>query len=331
MVTRRLFLSAALVMPSLLRVRSGEQTGNPLPSWRDGASRSALMEFVARTTRPKSPDWVPPAERIAVFDNDGTLWCEKPIYVQAAFIRDRLIALAPRHPEWQSSEPFRSLLQGKTPAAGDPGEQELAAIIAATHAGMTVRAFHALVAAWLKTARHPRFQKPYIECVYTPMLELLKYLRAKDYKTYIVSGGGVEFMRPWTNPVYGIPPHQVIGSTIQTRYEERNGAPELVRLPKVDFVDDKAGKPVGIHRHIGQRPVMAFGNSDGDFEMLRYTTAGEGPRFGLIVHHTDPEREYAYDKDSTVGRLDRALTEAPKRGWSVVDMKRDWNRIFSWA
>ena len=328
--TRRTVLASTaglLVAPAL--GRTGPRDQNPLPSWNAGPVRNALVDFVARTTSFSSSDFVPPADRVAVFDNDGTLWCEKPVYTQAAFIADRVKVLAPMHPEWREKEPFKSLLAGDMKGVAGSGEHGLVELVAATHAGMTVDEFHAIVIDWLKTARHPKFGKPYTECVYAPMVELLGYLREKGYTTYIVSGGGVEFMRPWAERVYGIPPGQVIGSSILTEYKERDGTPVLVRLPKIDFVDDKAGKPVGINRGIGKRPVMAFGNSDGDYEMLRYTTAGAGPRFGLIVHHTDAGREYAYDKDSAVGRLDKALAEAKERGWAVADMKRDWKRVFA--
>jgi phosphoserine phosphatase len=279
-------------------------------------------------TKDGSAEFVAPAERIAVFDNDGTLWCEQPMYVQLAFALDRVKALAPMHPEWKEQRPFKAVLDGDFKALAATGEKGLVELVMVTHAGMTADEFESIVREWIATARHPRFKRPYTECVYLPMLELLAYLRASGFKTYIVSGGGIEVMRPWAERVYGIPPEQVIGSSIKTRYQERDGQPMLMRLPEVDFIDDKGGKPVGIHKFIGRRPVMAFGNSDGDYEMLRYVTAGSGTRFGLLVHHTDAEREYAYDRESHFGRLDKGLTEATGRGWTVVDMKNDWNTIF---
>ena len=326
--TRRLFLTAcgALVLPALARSR---QPLDPLPSWREGPTKKSILHFVARTTTEGKPDFLPVAQRVSVFDNDGTLWCEQPMYVQLAFVLDRVKTLADKHPEWKDRQPFKAVLANDLKALAATGEKGALELVGATHAGMTVEEFDSIIKDWITTARHPKYRRPYTECVYKPMVELLAYLRASGFKTYIVSGGGVEFLRPWAEKVYGIPPEQVIGSSIKTRYEERDGKPVLVRLPEIDFIDDKAGKPVGIHTRIGRRPVMAFGNSDGDFEMLRYTTAGAGPRFGLIVHHTDAEREYAYDRKSPFGRLDKALDEAPKRGWVVADMKKDWQRVFS--
>ena len=286
------------------------------------------VNFVQRVTTAGGADFVPVAERIAVFDNDGTLWAEQPMYTQLAFAFDRVKALAPEHPEWKQKQPFKAVLEGdlKTVAAG--GEHALLELIMATHAGMTTEAFARVATDWLATAKHPRFNRPYTELVYQPMLELLVYLRANGFKTYIVSGGGIEFMRPWTEKVYGIPPEQVIGSSIKTRFELRDGKPVLLRLPEINFIDDKAGKPVGIQMHIGRRPIAAFGNSDGDLQMLQWTTAGPGARFGLIVRHTDPDREYAYDRQSSIGRLDQALDEAGGQGWTLVDMKQDWRRVF---
>lgn len=299
-----------------------------LPSWNDSAARQAIAAFVEKTTRPGSPDWVPVDERIAVFDNDGTLWAEQPIYVQATFIFDRIQTLADRHPEWRDQEPFASVLRGDTKAALSGGERAVLEMAMATHAGLTSNAFEEIVSRWITHARHPRTGRLYTEMVYQPMLELLAFLRDHGFKTYVVSGGGTEFMRAFSQRVYGVPPEQVIGSTIRTRYEVRDGHGVLLRLPEIEFVDDGAGKPVGIQRHIGRRPRLAFGNSDGDFEMLEWTTTGPGPRLGLLVHHTDAEREWAYARDSHVGRLRRGLDEAPGRGWVVVDMKRDWNRVF---
>jgi phosphoglycolate phosphatase-like HAD superfamily hydrolase len=299
-----------------------------LPSWNDGAAKRAIVEFVARVTTDGGPDFVPVAERIATFDNDGTLWCEQPMYFQLAFALDRVRAIAPQHPEWKDKEPFKSVLAGDLKSVLAGGEQSAAAVVMATHAGMTTDEFAAAVREWLRTARHPRFNRPYNECVYQPMLELLAYLRAHGFKTFIVSGGGVEFMRAWAEDAYGILREQVVGSSGKLKYELRDGKPAIVKLPEMDFIDDKAGKPVGIQTFIGRRPILAFGNSDGDFEMLEWTTAGGGPRLGLLVHHTDAEREYAYDRDSHIGQLKRGLDEAAKRGWIVVDMKQDWNTIF---
>ena len=299
-----------------------------LGSWREGPTRQAIVAFVAETTTPGSPTFVAVDERIAVFDNDGTLWAEQPTYVQAAFVIDRVKALADRHPEWRQQEPFASALKGDTHAVAAGGQRALLELVMATHAGMTSDEFTAIVTRWLDTARHPRTGRRYTEMVYQPMLELLAYLRAHGYKTFIVSGGGIEFMRPWVQRVYGVPPEQVVGSSIKTRYEVRDGVPVIVRLPEVSFVDDGPGKPVGIDLHVGRRPVAAFGNSDGDLQMLQWTTAGPGKRFALIVHHTDADREWAYDRASAVGRLDMALDEATTRGWTVVDMKRDWLKVF---
>jgi hypothetical protein len=299
-----------------------------LPSWNDGAARQRILDFVTKVTDPASASFVPPAERIAVFDNDGTLWSEQPVYVQLAFALDRVKALAPQHPEWKTQEPFASLLKGDVASALAGGEQAVAQIIMATHAGTTTEEFAKIVQDWLATARHPVTGRPYTGMVYQPMLEVLAYLRANGFKTFVVSGGGIEFMRPWTERVYGIPPEQVVGSSIKSKYELRDGKPVLVRLPEIDFIDDKAGKPVGIQQHIGRRPIIAFGNSDGDFEMLEWTTAGEGPRLGVIVHHDDAGREVAYDRKSHIGRLDRGLDEAGRRGWVLVSMKDDWRTIY---
>lgn len=301
---------------------------DPLPAWNDGASKRAVLAFVAKVTKEGTPDFVPAPDRIAVFDNDGTLWCEKPMYVQAVFARDRIKALAPAHPEWNERQPFKALLEDDRAALAHIDHKGLLDIVTASHSGMTSDEFAAVVRDWTSTSRHPRFGRSYTRCIYQPMLELMAHLRANGFRTYIFSGGGVEFMRAWAEPVYGIPPDQVFGSSVKTRYELRGDDPVLMRLPEVDFIDDKAGKPVAIGKYIGKRPIAAFGNSDGDYEMLRYATSGPGPRFGMVVHHTDSEREYAYDRDSPVGRLVRALDEAPARGWSVVDMKRDWGVVF---
>jgi len=301
---------------------------DPLPSWNDGAAKARILEFVRAVTVAGTPTFVPPAERIAVFDNDGTLWSEQPAYFQLLFALDRVKALASNHPEWKTKQPFKAALEGDMKALAASGEHGLLELVMATHAGNTTQEFESIVKNWLATARHPRFKRPYTELVYQPMLELLAYLRSNGFKTFIVSGGGIEFMRPWVEKVYGVPPEQVIGSSIRVKYEVREGKPALVRLPAINFIDDKAGKPVGIHYHIGRRPIAAFGNSDGDFQMLEWTTSGPGARLGLIVHHTDAEREYAYDRKSHIGRLDRGLDEAGQRRWTVVDMKRDWKRIY---
>ena len=301
---------------------------DPLPSWNDGAARQAIVAFVKKVTTQVDPEFVPEPERIAVFDNDGTLWAEQPMYFQFAFAVDRIKAMAPDHPEWANKEPFASVLKGDLHSALAGGEHALAEMMMVTHAGMTAEEFTKIVTDWAGTATHPKTGRLYTEMVYQPMLELLAYLRANGFKTYIVSGGGIEFMRPWTERVYGVPPEQVVGSSIKTKYEVKDGQPVLVRLPEVSFVDDKEGKPVGIQMHIGRRPIAAFGNSDGDFQMLEWTTSGSGPRFGLIVHHTDAEREWAYDRDSHIGQLARGLDEAGQRGWVVVDMKQDWKEIY---
>ena len=299
-----------------------------LPSWNEGASRRAILDFLARASSPGA-DFVPVPERIAVFDNDGTLWTEQPVYFQVAFAIDRVTQLAPRHPEWQTQEPFRSILAGDRAAVASMGEKGLLEVIAATHAGLTTEAFAQAVDEWLARARHPRFRRPYTDLVYQPMLELMALLRAHQFKTFIVSGGGIEFMRPWTERVYGIPPEQVVGSSGVVKFEmPRPDKPVLMKEPRVEFIDDGPGKPVGINRFIGRRPVFAFGNSDGDQQMLEWTAAGHGLRFMGLVHHTDAEREYAYDRQSPVGRLDKAWDEAVRRNWTVVDMKRDWKVIY---
>ncbi|MGB3539466.1 MAG: HAD family hydrolase [Mesorhizobium sp.] len=304
---------------------------DPLPSWNDGAAKSAITEFVARVTTEGGSDYIVPAERIAVFDNDGTLWSEQPLYFQFAFAMDRVKAMAPEHPEWKDAEPFRSILAGDVKGALASGKKGMAEIMAVTHAGMTTDAFADSVRNWLATARHPKFDRPYNELVYQPMVELLAYLRANDFKTFVVSGGGVEFMRPWVEKAYGIPPEQVIGTSGIVSYVLEGDKPVLQKEAKIEFVDDGPGKPVGINRFIGRRPVFAAGNSDGDLQMLQWTTLNDGPRFALIVHHTDGEREFAYDRESRVGKLDKALDEAPSRGWTVVDMKSDWKVVYPTA
>jgi len=305
------------------------QTVDSLPSWTDGKAKQSIIEFVATVTEKGSPAFMPPAERIAVFDNDGTLWAERPMYFQVLFALDRVKALAPHHPEWVDKEPFASLLKGDVKGAMADGMKSVVEIIMATHAGMTTAEFETVVSDWIATARHPTTKRPYTEMVYQPMLELLAYLRANGFKTFIVSGGGIEFMRPWSEKVYGVPPEQVIGSSIKVKFELRDGTPVLVRLPELDFYDDKEGKPVAIHQQIGRRPIAAFGNSDGDLQMLQWTTAGQGPRFALYVHHTDGEREWAYDRNASMGGLDKGLDEAQAKGWTVVDMKQDWKVIYA--
>ncbi|MFT5526654.1 MAG: phosphoglycolate phosphatase-like HAD superfamily hydrolase [Pirellulaceae bacterium] len=323
--TTALALGLALVFGDL----AVAQTRDPLPSWNDGKAKQCIIDFVGKVTTKGSADFVPPAERIATFDNDGCLWAEQPMYFQLFFAFDRVKALAPLHPEWRDQEPFASLLKDNVKGALARGEHAMLAIVMATHAGMTTEEFEKIVKDWIETAKHPTTKRLYTEMVYQPMLEVLAYLRANGFKTFIVSGGGVEFMRPWVEGVYGIPPEQVVGSSIKTRFEMRDGKPVLVRLPELNFIDDKEGKPVGINSHIGRRPIAAFGNSDGDLQMLQWTTAGQGPRFALYVHHTDREREWAYDRDSSVGRLDKGLDEAKAKGWTVADMKRDWKVIYS--
>ena len=324
---QRLSSSILLILLFPLAAMSAEQS-KPLPSWNEGAARSAIIAFVGSVTDEKSDNYISPAARIATFDNDGTLWAEQPMYFQAIFAMDRVKELAADNPQWKTEEPFASVLRGDPKSALAGGEEALLKMIMATHAGVTTEEFEQEVTRWLDQARHPTTGMRYNAMVYQPMLELLTYLRANGFSTYIASGGGIEFMRPWVESVYGIPPEQVIGSSIKTQYEVRNGKPVLVRLPEINFIDDKVGKPVGINQHIGRRPVIAVGNSDGDFEMLEWSTAGEGPRLGILVHHTDAEREWAYDRDSHIGKLVRGLDEAPARGWTVVDMKKDWKVIF---
>jgi phosphoglycolate phosphatase-like HAD superfamily hydrolase len=326
----RLWLIALTVFAVAMPL-SLARSADPLPSWNDSLSKTRIVEFVNAVTDRSRKDYVAPAERVAVFDNDGTLWAEQPMYFQLFFALDRVKALAPQHPEWKTQEPFASLLKGDVSKALAGGEKAIAEIVMATHAGTTTAEFERIVKDWIATAKHPKTGRLYTEMVYQPMLELLAYLRANGFKTYIVSGGGIEFMRPWTEKVYGIPPEQVVGSSIKTKFEMRDGKPVLLRLPELNFIDDKEGKPVGIHSHIGRRPIAAFGNSDGDLQMLQWTSAGEGARFALYVHHTDAAREWAYDRKSHIGRLDKGLDEAKAKGWTVVDMKADWKVVFPGA
>jgi len=307
---------------------SAANAADPLPSWNGGAAKTAILDFVQAVTDKKSKDYVEPAERIAVFDNDGTLWVEYPMYTQVLFAFERVKKLAPQHPEWKTEQPFKALLAGDMKTVGASATKGMMEIVLATPSGMTAAEFEQEVSAWLATARQPRFKRPYTEMVYQPQLELLAYLRANGFKTFVVSGGGIQFMRPMTEGVYGIPREQVVGSSVASEFKIRDGKPVIVRMPKIDFVDDKAGKPVGIYEHIGRRPILAFGNSDGDVQMLEYTTGGAGRRLGLFVHHTDADREYAYDRKSHVGTLDAGLDRADAMGWIIVDMEKDWNRVF---
>jgi phosphoglycolate phosphatase-like HAD superfamily hydrolase len=299
-----------------------------LSSWNDGAAKRSIVDFVSAISTEGGAGYVAPDERVAVFDNDGTLWGEQPMYVQLAFMLDRIKALAPEHPEWKDTEPFKSVLAGDVAGVAASGEKGLVELFGATHAGMTSDEFTKIASDWIETAKHPKSGKPYTGMVYQPMLELISYLKANGFQVFIVSGGGIEFMRPWTERVYGIPPQNVVGSSIKSKYDVKDGKPEIVRLPEVDFVDDGPGKPVGIYTHIGRRPIAAFGNSDGDFQMLEWTTSRSGRSFGLIVHHDDADREYAYDRESHIGKLDKGLSEGPKRGWTIVSMKNDWKQIY---
>ncbi len=322
-------LIAAVLIGALAFTATIAHASDPLPSWNDGAAKKAIVAFVEKVTREGSADFVPVPERIATFDNDGTLWAEQPMYFQALFVFDRIKALVPQHPEWKGKEPFASVLKGDVKSALAGGERALMEMVMATHTGMTTEEFEKTVKDWIATAKHPVTKRPYTEMVYQPMLELLAYLRANGFKTYIVSGGGIEFMRPWTEKVYGIPPEQVIGSSVKTKFEIRDGKAVLVRLPELSFINDREGKPVGINQIIGRRPIAAFGNSDGDLQMLQWTAAGSGPRFCLYVHHDDAKREWAYDRQSSIGRLDKGLDEAAAKGWTVVSMKDDWRQVFA--
>ncbi|MEE4010792.1 HAD family hydrolase [Roseibium sp. FZY0029] len=329
MKARSLFRTLVLCLMAVSVSAAGALAqSDPLPSWNDGANKQAIVEFVEAVTTEGGADYVAPGDRIATFDNDGTLWVEHPMYTQLVFALDRVKAMAPDHPEWKTTQPFQAVLENDMEALGKAGEKGLMEIIAATHAGMSTDAFEKTVTDWIATAKHPRFDKPYTDLVYLPMLELLAYLRANDFKTFIVSGGGIEFMRPWTERVYGIPPEQVVGSSIVTEYKVIDGVPTLMRTPKIAFIDDKAGKPVGILTHIGKRPLAAFGNSDGDYQMLQYATAGSGKRLGMFVHHDDAVREYAYDRDTHFGMLSKGLDDASKEGWHIISMKDDWKQIF---
>ena len=333
-ITRRVLLTTAATVPILFRsalsiLQHAQAQTDLLPSWNDGPAKKAIVEFVARVTRQGGPDFVPPAERIAVFDNDGTLWPEHPMYVQMAFALDRVKVMAALHPEWKDTQPFKAVLEGDMKTLAESGEHGMAELVMATHAGMTTDEFQKIVTDWLATARHPTFKRPYTELVYQPMIELLAYLRANGFEDLYRLARRRRVHAPWTERVFGVPPEQVVGSSIKTKFQMRDGRPELFRLPEVNFVDDGAGKPVGINEHIGRRPIAAFGNSDGDLQMLQWTTMSGGVRLGLIVHHTDAEREYAYDRNTSFGRLDKALDAAAINKWVVVDMKSDWKKIFA--
>lgn len=329
-MTRRVRASLVRIaaLAALLAAGAAVAQIDPLPSWNDGAAKARIVGFVGAVTEQGGKDYVPPADRVAVFDNDGCLWSEQPAYFQLLFAIDRVKALAPKHPEWKTKQPFKAVLEGDMKALAASGEKGLLELIMATHANLTSDEFAQIVRDWLATARHPKLGRPYTELVYQPMLELLAYLRANGFQTWIVSGGGIEFVRVFSEARYGVPPQQVIGSSVKTKYGMRGGKPAIVRLPQIDFIDDKAGKPVGIHKFTGKRPIAAFGNSDGDFEMLEWTTSAPGARLGLVVHHDDAAREFAYDRNSHVGRLARGLDEGPKRGWTIVSMKNDWRTVY---
>ena len=323
-MTQRLLL----ILICGLVVATTAAAADPLPSWNDGPTKEAIVGFVDKVTKSGSPDFVPENQRIATFDNDGNLWSEQPVYFQLMYALDQVKKMAPEHPEWKTQEPFASVLKGDTKKVLASGKEGLMKILAATHANMEAEDFQNNVASWLKTARHPKTNRPYNEMIYQPMLELLEYLRANGFKTFIVSGGGVDFMRVFAEQTYGIPPDQVVGSSLKAKYEVRDGKPVIIKLPEIHLVDDKEGKPIGIHQYIGQRPIFASGNSDGDYQMLEWTTAGDGPRFGIILHHTDGKREWAYDRDSHIGQLNKGLDDASKKGWVVIDMQKDWKVVY---
>jgi len=302
---------------------------DPLPSWNEGATKASILDFVARVTKAGSEDYVVPEQRIATFDNDGTLWSEQPYYFQVAFALDQVRALGPQHPEWLDKEPYKSALAGDIKSVLGAGVPALVELVIGTHSGMTTEDFDILARKWLATKRHPKTNRLFTEMVFQPMLELLAYLRASGFKTFIVSGGGIEFMRAFAEIAYGVPPEQVIGSSGKLQFEMRAGEPVLTKLGEIAVIDDKSEKPAVIQNHIGRRPIASFGNSDGDLAMLQWTAAGEGARFAMLVHHTDDAREWAYDRKSPIGQLDKALDEAAARGWTVADMKKDWRRVFS--
>jgi len=320
----KLALAWAFVLTATL-ARAAE---DPLRSWNDSPRKQAILDFVSRVTKVGGPDYVPPVDRVATFDNDGTLWCEQPLYTQVFFTIDRVREMKREHPEWVKQQPFKAILEDDRAQLAQLTQKDLVAVVIATHSGVTTEDFERIVTDWLAKARHPRFKRPYTKLVYQPMLELLAYLRANEFKTYIVSGGGIDFMRTFTERVYSVPRDQVVGSSVKTRFELREDTSVLMRLAEVDFIDDGPGKPLGIGQQIGRRPIAAFGNSDGDLEMLQYATVAKGPRLAMIVHHTDAEREYAYDRTSHVGRLNKAWDQAAERGWQLIDMKNDWRVIF---
>ena len=304
-------------------------SAQPLQSWNEGPARARILAFVQTVTDKASKDFVAPEDRIAVFDNDGTLWAEQPLYFQFVFMLDQVRAAAPKHPEWKNNAAFKALMARDHQALAAMGHKPILQLLAQANSGMSTAAYDQTIRDWLATARHPKFNRPYTDLVYVPMQELLSYLRANGFKTFIVSGGSIEFMRPWAEKAYGIPPEQIVGTISGTRFDTINGKPVLIRTPNIEFVDDGPGKPVGIYRAIGRQPIFAFGNSDGDWQMLQWTAAGNGPRFMGIVHHTDAEREFAYDRKSKIGKLDKALDDANVRGWTVVSMKTDWKRVFA--
>jgi phosphoserine phosphatase len=317
----------ALLLATFLCMASG--WAQPLPSWNDGPAKRAIVRFVTEVTAEGGPSFVAPEDRIAVFDNDGTLWAEQPLYFQLVFMLDQVKTAAPKHPEWQDDPAFKALVARDHAALAAMGPKPVLKLLAAANSGMTTAAYDKTIRDWIANAKHPKFKRPYTDLVYVPMQELLAYLRANGFKTFIVSGGSIEFMRPWAEKAYGIPPEQIIGTITDTKFTMMNGKPTLTRLPKIDFVDDGPGKPVGVYRSIGRQPILAFGNSDGDLQMLQWTAAGPGPRLMGLVHHTDAEREFAYDRTSKIGRLDKAWNDAMANGWTVVDMKTDWSRVFA--
>jgi len=322
------FLLVSIVWCCTPSDQSANASLDPLPSWNEGATKSAILDYVHEVTKGGSASFIPISERIATFDNDGNLWSEQPMYFQLYFAIDQVKAMADEHPEWRTMQPFKAVLDNDIDALLKSGEHGLLQIVMATHAGSTTEEFEQIVKDWMATSNHPRFNKKFNDLVYQPMLELLNYLRANDFKTFIVSGGGIEFMRPWSAEVYGIPTSQVVGSSIKTKFDYNNGKPRIKRLAELDFIDDKAGKPIGIHKHIGKKPVFASGNSDGDLQMLQWTDSNKYKSFQLYLHHTDADREWAYDRESHIGRLDKGLDEAIEKGWTVINMKNDWNTIY---
>lgn len=300
---------------------------DPLPSWNEGATKTAIIDFVAKTTKKDSPDFIAVEDRIACFDNDGTLWAEQPFYSQLFFALAEIKKMAPQHPEWKTKQPFKAVLEGDMKTVMEGGEKSLLEIVMATHAGMTTDAFTQMVNEWMATAKHPRFDQPFNKMIYTPMVELLEYLRANEFKTFIVSGGGVDFMRPWTEETYGIPPYQVVGSSGKVKYDTI-AKPDLIKLPAINFIDDKDGKPVGIHQFIGKKPIFTVGNSDGDYEMMQWTNTSDNPHFAMFIHHTDSIREWAYDRNSKIGHLAVGLDNAKRYGFVIMDMKNDWLQVF---